>query len=429
MQTKRKHKFSLTKKIVYGIMTLALVTYSTSAFFIFFLKDLIAPDMPEVLFVSGTLLLGIIWSGILGFFAAKFITRPLVELEEAARQVATGDLRQNVKIPKSNDEIRALGLAFQSMLENLRSMVQNIEQNFQQTRANVSELTHSSETAADSAETIARTVEEIAVGAEKQSELTVRTAELILEATDLAEKVNDRVRESTSLSKEMVKTLEQGVGIVVTLVDGMQSIALANQDSMQVVGRLENNARQIGDIIEVVGDIANQTNLLALNASIEAARAGEHGRGFAVVAEEVRKLADQSRTAVEQITELIRDMQKEVQEVVGQISRQAEKAAAESARGEETTNAINEMTKSVDLVVKAVEEIGGLMDLQVKTMNHVIDEAQNVAAIAQESSAGARQVVAAVQGQTAAMQEIAASAHILRESAEDLQKRISSFRI
>ncbi len=96
--------------------------------------------------------------------------------------------------------------------------------------------------------------------------------------------------------------------------------------------RLEDHAKEVGQIISLVGDIAGQTNLLALNASIEAARAGEHGKGFAVVAEEVRKLADESAKAVQGISELVQNIQHEVGNVVNQITEQVKKANDEAKK-------------------------------------------------------------------------------------------------
>lgn len=426
---KHTYKFSLVKKIVMGIMLLATITYMTSAFFIFVLKDWIAPEMPDVLYMSGVLLLGIIWSGILGYVAAKMIAKPLNSLEQVAKFAATGDLRHTVEVSSSDDEMRAVGLAFNSMLDNLQSMVRNIQDNFVQTHAIVDELSSASETAASSVEMIARTIEEISNGSNLQSNLTNRTAEQIQTATELARQANDQVQQSKELFRELEKALEQGTASVRSLVGGMQSITEANKRSMEVVNRLERNAQKIGDIIQVVGDIANQTNLLALNASIEAARAGEHGRGFVVVAEEVRKLADQSHSATEQISELILDMQKEVKEVVGQIMQQSRLAEEESVKGEQTTKAIESMQQSVRLSVDSVSEIERLMVIQVGSMNDTLDSGQQVAKIAAESSQGAQQVASSISDQTAFMQEIAASAQVLRESAERLQEQIATFRI
>ncbi|MFC4767086.1 methyl-accepting chemotaxis protein [Effusibacillus consociatus] len=424
---KTRYKFSLTKKIVLGIVTLALVTYLTTAFFLFVLKKWLALEMPEVVFVSGTLLLGVIWSGILGYFAARIITKPLISLVEVATLAASGDLRRQAEVFDSDDEIRQLGLTFNRMLQNLRTMVSNISGNFQQTHSSVNEMTTASETSAHSLEVIADTMQGIAQGAEVQSELTGETAEAVQRTKEIGQQVNTQVSQAGTLCRELVQTLEEGVLVVREQVKGMQTMAFLNQETTEVVNHLEQNAKQIGNIIKVVGDISDQTNLLALNASIEAARAGEQGRGFAVVADEVRQLADQSRQAVEQISGLIRDMQNKVEDVVNRITFQSETAVHEAAKGEATEKALAAMSESVDRVVKSVETIGEFTGVQMQTMQDMMMKAQTVAAIAKETSLGAQQVLSSVQEQTAFLQETAASANMMRQSADNLEKLISSF--
>lgn len=422
-----KYRFSLTKKIVLGIVVLALITYVTTAFFLFVLKDMIAPAMPDTIFVSGTLLLGIIWSGILGYFSAKIITKPLISLQRVARQAATGDLRQQVEVSKSDDELRAVGIAFNLMLQNLKQMVSNINHNFQQTQGNVNEITAASETAAQNVESIALTIQEIASGADVQSQLTGETADSILAAEQLAGQVNNEVIRSGNLCTQLFETVEEGSLVVQKQVAGLQKIASMNQDTMEVVHELESKTKQINEIIGVVRAISDETNLLALNASIEAARAGEEGRGFAVVAEEVRKLAEVSKSSVEEISSLILDMQKQVSKAVERISYQADIAVEESARGEDTTKAIQAMGESVHLVVESTESIGRLMAQQVQTISDTAAGAQEVAAIARQTSVSSQSVMASIEEQTAFMQETAASAAVLSESAENLEQLIATF--
>lgn len=429
LMEKRKYSFSLQKKMVLGIMTLAIITYGTSAFFIFFLVDYITEYISEALFVTLTLALGIIWSGILGFFAAKVISKPIQRLELAARKAATGDLRDDVEVHNSDDELRALGLAFNQMLHNLRSMVGDITNNFNQTSQNVNELTSAAQAAALQAESIGRTIDEISSGAERSASAIQSTVESINEVTKLAEEVNVNAAKSKELAHNMVDTLKMSSEVVHSLVDGMHTLAKANQSSIQVVNRLEKNAKEINEITDLVGDIAEQTNLLALNASIEAARAGEHGRGFAVVAEEVRKLADESGKAVQGINELIAQMQKEVKNVVTQIQDQVEIANKESAKGSETNQALERISESVNQVVHSVEEIVGLVARQVESMERTMTEAQDVAAVAEETSAGAEEVAASTQEQTGVMQEIAATAQMLRHEADKLNKQIKRFTV
>ena len=118
-----------------------------------------------------------------------------------------------------------------------------------------------------------------------------------------------------------------------SLISGIETLARNNGQSLQTVKQLEENASQVEQVIQLVGEIAAQTNLLALNASIEAARAGEHGKGFAVVADEVRLLADESAKAVQGISTLIQNIQQGVKNVVQQITKQEEMANSEVHKG------------------------------------------------------------------------------------------------
>lgn len=429
MNEKKKYKFSLRKKMVLGISTVAAITYATSAFFIFYLSELLGSilGVNQDIFTIITLVLGVFWCGILGFIAAGVITKPLTKLEEASRKVANGDIRVDVEVTKSDDEIRALGLAYQDMVQNLRAMVSDIETNFELTNEKVNEIKSASQAAALQAENIGRTVDEIAVGAENSASAIQNTAESMEDVSQLADQVQKRADVSKQLSVEMVQTLDESKEVIHSLVSGINQLANDNQKSLTVVSRLETHARKVGEIISLVGDIAEQTNLLALNASIEAARAGEQGRGFAVVADEVRKLADESSKAVQGISELIKNIQDEVGNVVSQISKQVDVANHEAKKGTRTNEAIAEMTKSVNEVANAVQDITEIINRQLQAIRVTTKDSQEVAAIAEETSAGTVEVSSATQEQTAVMQEIAASAEILANQAKELQKTIGKF--
>ncbi|MEH7125538.1 methyl-accepting chemotaxis protein [Bacillus sp. JJ1532] len=431
MGEKQRYKFGLRKKLVCFITILAIITYSTSAFFIYFLYPMIKNSLPfnEVLFSVITLSLGIIWSAILAFFAAGFIIKPLQKLEKMALKAAQGDIQEDVELAKSDDEIRSLGVAFNDMLANLREMVQKIDENFRETNDKVIAISKESSYAAEQANSIARTINEISLGADNSAIAIQSTAELVEDVISIAEEVQEKARASVSVSSEMVQDLHDSKKVIHSLVSGIEKLANENQESLQTVIRLEENARKVEQIIQLVGDIAAQTNLLALNASIEAARAGEHGKGFAVVAEEVRKLADESATAVQGISELISNIQAEVQNVVKQISEQVETANNEAKKGTETNIVIEEMTKTVNEMASFVSAITDLVDRQMESIQHTSTQSQEVAAIAEETSAGAQEVATATDQQNEVMSNVENLANELKEQAEKLKNTITRFQI
>ncbi|MGE7875920.1 methyl-accepting chemotaxis protein [Peribacillus muralis] len=427
MAKRLRYKFGLRKKLVIFITVLALITYSISAFFIFVVHPMFFAKMNSLSFGVGTLLLGILWSGILAFFAAGVITKPLKKLEKVVLSAAEGSISEEVVLPKTDDEIRSLGIAFDHMLSNLREMVQNIEVNFHETNEKVIHISRESTKASEQAENVAMTIGEISKGAETSAASIMSTAESIDEVTILAQKVQTKAQESVGLSSEMAAELIQSKAVVNSLVDGIKQLANENQQSLETVERLEEHAKKVEQIIVLVGDIAAQTNLLALNASIEAARAGEHGKGFAVVAEEVRLLADQSAKAVQGISNLVQNIQIEVQAVVKQISNQVKSANEEAQKGTETDIAIEGMTKTVHNVVAAVKDITELIDRQMESVEETSKQSQEVAAIAQETSAGAEEVMATTNEQASMMENVEKLAMELKSQAEKLKGTITRF--
>ncbi|MFC7786681.1 MULTISPECIES: methyl-accepting chemotaxis protein [unclassified Rossellomorea] len=429
MGKERSYKSGLRKKLVLFITLLAVVTYSTSALFIYFIKPTFAPDMKELLFTSMTLVMGVFWSGVLAFFAAGFIVKPLQRLEQAALKAARGDIAVEVEVPKSDDEIRSLALAFNRMLHNLRDMVSSIDENFTKTNSNVIELSRASEAASTQADSISKTISEISAGAESSATAIQTTAESVEDVIRIAQEVQNHSKSSEQMSKNMVTELQGSKEVIHSLVEGISRLAKGNEDSLDAVHRLEDNAKKVEQIIQLVGDIANQTNLLALNASIEAARAGEHGKGFAVVAEEVRKLADESGKAVQGISKLIKNIQTEVGSVVGHIKTQVDSANSEAKKGTQTNEMIETMTKTIHEVADAVQNISVLVDQQMESIRLTSEQSQEVAAIAEETSAGAEEVSESTREQAVVMSDVQKLALNLKEQAELLKSTITRFHL
>lgn len=427
----KQYRFNLRKKLILFTTVLAIITYSFSALFIYVLFDQIQKyvEISEGVFIIIVLLLGIIWSGILAFFAAKIITKPLQMLEEVATKAAEGDLNQEVVIPKSDDEIRSLAVAVEVLFTNLKGIVSDIDTNIESSNKTVATMKDVSQFARQNSDAISGASNDISKGAVSAAEAMQETAEAIEEATSLAVEVQNKAEQSTKKSGEMLTTLTESRVVVNNLVKGIQDLASEQEVSLKEVENLKHNAIQVESIIAMVGDIAEQTNLLALNASIEAARAGEHGKGFAVVAEEIRKLADESASAVQQISSLITSIQKDVTQVVTKINHHVDTANEEAKSGEETNVVIEDMSHSVTEVAEEISLIRDLVNKQLHLIQSTVRQSQEVAAIAEETSSASEEVSAAVVEQANTIQSVENLAQELDEQARGLSKQINQFKL
>ncbi|MEK4910835.1 methyl-accepting chemotaxis protein [Bacillus sp. FSL E2-8887] len=428
MEKERKtFSFGLRTQLMLFTTVLALITYSTSLFFIYVIYDYFQSYVSQTVYNIIVMLLGVVWSGILAYGAAIFLIKPLRKLEEAARKAADGDIREDVPLPKVDDEIKSLSVAFNMMLENLRGMVKNIDTTFSYTNNQVQQIRRQTGEATKQARGVSETLAEISSGAEQSAASIQAIVSTVDTTTSIASEVEEKAKKSDELSLEMVQALGQSTRVFTSLIQGIQTLAKENEASMQNVQKLEERMKQVEHIVSVVSEIASQTNLLALNASIEAARAGEHGRGFAVVAEEVRKLADESDHSARNISQLLRNMQEEVQQVALKMTEQVKTAKEEAKRGEATELILKEMSSSIMEVADATKQISSYMNEQVSHIHQTGAQTKAVAAIAEETSAGSQEVARVTLQQSKNMVVIDQLLKDLEKQAADLKQTIERF--
>lgn len=422
-------KSGLIRKIVLGIVCVSVVTYGCSALFIFVVKDWIAPNMSGWAYISIILMLGVLWTGILGWLGAAWLIKPLIRLSAAANEAATGNLRIAIPQHAANDEIQALSRSFESMIAGLRQMIADISSNSVFARRHAAALSGGMEQAAKQIEHIAGATDAIFRGAAQQAASAEETLTAVQTIRQAAGEIGQQAEASKATAREMLATLADSGQVVRSLVDGMAELARISRDSNAIVSELRENAGRIRGISQVVGGIAEQTHLLALNASIEAARAGDAGQGFAVVAGEIRKLAEESAGAVKHIDRLIASMEAGVAGVVGKTNAQERLARMEADKGDAARTALDRVDLAVRGTAEAVDDIARSIAVQLAQVENAILKTRDVGAVADRIAERIRQVSTSVQEQTAVMQELAAASSEMENQADALHSKINVFRV
>lgn len=200
-------------------------------------------------------------------------------------------------------------------------------------------------------------------------------------------------------------------------------------DSLQVMRKLEEHSHAIGKIIDVITDIAQQTNLLALNAAIEASRAGEHGKGFAVVAEEVRKLAEQSRTSANRVVDIIELIQDDMLTALDMTNNVNDVAKDSLELAEETGKSFGQILNSIEGVSVQTQELSAVTEEISAGIDQVNVAIEEIAHLAKTNNDHTSEIASATEEQLATMEEITSSATALATMAEELRVLVNRFKI
>lgn len=304
--------------------------------------------------------------------AKRILEAKVNELSATVEAASKGDLTQVVTVT-GNDDLGRLGTSLSKMICDLRSIIGEVMAAAQQQNEGARTIAESSANLSEGAQTQAASVEE----------MTASVAQMI----DAMEVISKNANSAKTKAIETSKLAKGGGATVDEAINAMKLI--------------QKSSEQINEIIQVISEIASQTNLLALNAAIEAARAGEHGLGFAVVADEVRKLAERSSEAAKEITKLIKES-----------SRRVEEGASLSQK---VGDSLEKIVESVDDTADGIGQIAASTEAQ--------------ATSAQEVKAAIRSVSDTTESNAAASEEMAASAQQLGAQAQSLRDLVAKFRI
>ena len=414
--------------------------------------------------------------------AFNHMMETLEAMAQNAGLMAQGDLTVRIQ-PRSQQDV--LGNAFQSMAQNLRDLVGQISENSDQVNQaslNLADAAHLSGVAATqisqtmgqvahgaieqanvstntagSVEQMRLTIEGVEQGIRFQSKAVTQAAALTDQIVIAIQQVSTDAKAGVARAEETVQEADRGARTIQQTILGMGTIQAKVEDSARKVGDMKQRSDQIGNILEVIEEIASQINLLALNAAIEAARAGEQGRGFAVVADEVRKLAEKSTAATKEIGSLIQSINSATSEAVAsmnvglnevksgmdragsagealekivgtvkgmkqQVSRIAESAVLVDSSASGLNDAMNQVRSIVDKNTSATQEMSG-------RSLEVARSVENIASISEENSASVEEVSASVDEMSAQVTTVNESAQMLTAMARNLEELVRQFKL
>ena len=347
---------------------------------------------------------------------------------EGARHIAAGDLRSKIMLD-GDDEFAHIAHQFNTMVESMQKMIRKIKATATDVAGSSEELTANANQSAQVTQNVAQSITEVAEAAEKQMSIVTKSSATIDDFQHGLEEVIANQRHAREQTQATAQKATEGNSFVQSTVEQMNSIAQTVQQTGEIVGKLGERSKEIGNIVEIISNISGQTNLLALNAAIEAARAGEHGRGFAVVAEEVRKLAEESQNASQKISDLIQSIQEETSQAVASM----EEGRREAEKGKENVTATGESFSEILSMIGDVKKASLAVSERVlqlrEDMNTIVDGMGEVDTSAKGIGSESQNVSAATEEQAAGMEEIASSSRSLANMANDLQTETDKFKV
>lgn len=332
----------------------------------------------------------------------RSILGPLRVIIQQLRSIAEGeaDLTQQADQDR-RDEIGELAGWFNTFVRRVHDVIVDVARSTNEVAAAASRIASSSEQMSQSTDEQSTQIMQISSAIEEMSASVVEVAR--------------KAADASTCATASGQSAEQGGTIVKGTIDGMQGIDRAVSESAACVQKLGDRGDQIGEVITVINDIADQTNLLALNAAIEAARAGEAGRGFAVVADEVRKLADRTTKATEEIADSIRSIQEETGQAVERMTAGQEQVQGGVAKAIEAGESLHQIVGSAQEVATMIQSIAAASEQQSAASEEVARCIQQIANITNENGTG--------------VCDAASAAAELSERSESLAQLVGQFKV
>ncbi|HEU4391429.1 MAG TPA: methyl-accepting chemotaxis protein, partial [Blastocatellia bacterium] len=323
----------------------------------------------------------------------------IVKLLDQVAGVAEGDLTREAEV--TSDITGAIADSFNFMITELRRIISKVQD------VTLAVSSSANETQA--------TTEHLAQGSEKQAAQILDTSQAIDEMAASIQQVSEHSVMSATVAQQSLANAKQGSEAVQATIKGMSRIREQVQETSKRIKRLGESSQEIGEIVQLIDDIADRTSILALNASIQAAMAGEAGRGFAVVAEEVERLAERSSDATKRITNLVKTIQMGTNEAIAAMEESTHEVVEGSKLANQAGQALGEIESVSNRLADIIQSISLTAKQQARGSEALAKSMGNISDITQHTAAGIKQSAIAVNN--------------LAGLADELRSSVASFKL
>lgn len=356
------------------------------------------------------------------------VSKPFTILNDIANSMAEGDLSVRYT-EEAKGDILNLAQNLNKALDNLDELLDGIVKNANVIGDSSLEMLTASEEMNTNTGEIASAIAEMSSGAQTQVSKVDESSNLVESIQRAATGMSEQAEEINNAAHMVSESSEKGLKMVNKVGFSMKDIKAFANDTDQSIQVLTERSKEITRVLGIITDIAAQTNLLALNAAIEAAQAGDAGRGFAVVAEEIRKLAEDSRTSASEIEKLITDVQNDTATAAKVIEVMNESIQGGETASKDASDAFREIASSSNQNLEISKQILEATKEQMESIKNVVSITEGIVVIAEETAAGTEQVASSATELSAGMESYTQKSEEVTEIAKNLKEKVGMFKL
>ena len=360
----------------------------------------------------------------------KTIIAPIENLKNRMKDIADGegDLTQRIII-NNRDEVGELAYWFNLFIENVHSIIENVVVTSESTKETSEQILDIFAQNGQATETIAFSAQQVYEGSNVQSNEVESLFIKVKNMTEKIKEINFIVNNVSEISNKSQSEAENGNIKIEETKAQLDLLKHTIGEMDNKMNLLDNNSKEISKIVDLINNISSQTNLLALNASIEAARAGEMGKGFAVVAGEVKKLAEETEKATDQIVPFIKSVEENVYLIKNHMKEVTLELDKEFKVLNETISTLYVILKGSKSTVTGIGDANSILIDVNNNFDNIKDVFSDIMNITKSNADNMQNVAAAVEEQSASTQEVSGSISELSSMISELYKKVSKFKV